>query len=174
MSDQFLGEIRIFSGAFAPTQWALCNGQLMPISQNTALFSLLGTTYGGNGINTFALPNLLQRVPLQPGQGPGLTERFLGEEGGEAQHALTMGEMPAHTHTLQAAAGNALSRAANGHMFATVNTPVPPFHPPGTSLGTMAPSTLPPAGGSVPHNNLQPYLTLTFIIALQGIYPPRP
>lgn len=173
MSDQFLGEIRMFSGNFAPTQWALCNGQLLPISQNTALFSLLGTTYGGNGVSNFALPNLQQRVPLQPGQGPGLSLRDLGEAGGQGQVTLIANEMPAHSHTLLAAAGAAVSRAANGRMFATVNAPTPPFHPASATLGTMAPGTLATAGGGQPHNNLQPYLTLTFIIALQGVFPPR-
>ncbi|HEU4375196.1 MAG TPA: tail fiber protein [Telluria sp.] len=173
MSDQFLGEIRMFGGNFAPAQWAFCAGQLLPISQNTALFSLLGTTYGGNGVNNFGLPDLRRRVPLQPRQGPGLTERYLGEMAGEEQVTLIQGEMPQHTHTLQAAAGSAVSRAANGHMFSTVNTPTPPFHPASSNVGSMAPATLSPAGGGGPHNNLQPYLTLTFIIALQGIFPPR-
>ncbi|MDB5934626.1 MAG: Tail Collar domain protein [Massilia sp.] len=173
MSDQFLGEIRMFGGTFPPLQWALCNGQLLPISQNTALFSVLGTTYGGDGRVTFALPNLLRRVPLHPGQGPGLTLRQWGELEGEEQVTLNQVEMPMHTHALQAAAGAAVSRAANAHMFATVNTPTPPFHPASAALGTMAPGTLAPAGGNQPHNNLQPYLTLTFIIALQGIYPSR-
>lgn len=173
MSDQFIGEIRIFGGNFAPQNWALCNGQTMPIAQNTALFSLLGTMYGGDGRTTFALPNLIRRAPLQQGQGPGLSHRDQGESGGEEQVTLLQNQMPAHTHRLQAAGGAAVSRAANGRLFAAVNTPVPPFHPPGSALGLMAPNTLAQAGGSQPHNNLQPYLTLTFIIALQGIFPQR-
>jgi microcystin-dependent protein len=174
MSDQFIGEIRMFGGNFPPQYWALCNGQLMPIMQNTALFSLLGTTYGGNGVTTFALPNLIRRVPLQPGQGAGLSPRVLGEFGGQENVTLTLDELPAHRHSLRAAAGAAISRAANGRLFAAVNTPIPPFHPQGAAVGAMAPGTLSPQGGSQPHNNMQPNLAITFIIALQGIFPQRP
>jgi microcystin-dependent protein len=171
MSDPYIGEIRIFAGNFAPNGWAMCNGQLMPISQNTALFSLLGTYYGGNGQNNFALPNLTRRVPLHQGQGPGLRQRFIGESAGVAAHQLTDSEMPAHTHQLRAAAGAASSRAANAHLFASVSAPVPPYH--GAVGLRSGQGMLQVSGGSQPHNNLQPYLTLNFIIALQGIYPPR-
>lgn len=172
MSEAYVGEIRIFAGTFAPTGWALCNGQILAISQNTALFSLLGTTYGGNGTTTFALPNLQGRAPMHWGTGPGLTPRSLGEVGGAATVTLLSTQMPAHTHTMNAAidpgesdnpANLALARGSN-------ITPYAPAPTPGT---TLSPSTLSVQGGSQPHNNMQPYLTMNFIIALQGIYPPR-
>lgn len=172
MSDPFVAEIRIFAGNFPPTGWAFCDGQLLPIAQNTALFSLLGTTYGGNGQTTFALPDLRTRAPLQPGQGPGLSERLLGESGGEASHALLPGEMPAHSHSLQASGSVAATTVANGNMLATVNAPNPPYHEP-SALADMGPGVLTTAGGGAPHQNMQPYLTLSFIIATQGIFPPR-
>jgi microcystin-dependent protein len=172
MSDPYVAEIRIFAGNFPPLGWAFCNGQLMPISQNTALFSLLGTTYGGNGQTNFALPDLRMRAPVHPGQGPGLSERLLGETGGEATHTLLASEMPAHSHALQASSGAATTTIANGNMLATVNAPNPPYHEP-TMMADMGPGELSPAGGSAPHQNMQPYLALSFIIALQGIFPPR-
>lgn len=172
MSDQFVAEIRIFAGNFPPSGWAFCDGQLMPISQNTALFSLLGTTYGGNGVSNFALPNLNQRAPLHAGAGVGLTPRELGETGGAATHALVASEMPGHTHGLQASAAVATTTAANGNMLATVNAPNPPYHDP-TMLAPMGPGVLGSNGSGAPHENRQPYLTLSFIIALQGIFPPR-
>jgi microcystin-dependent protein len=171
MSDPYIGEIRIFAGNFAPNGWAMCNGQLIPISQNTALFSLLGTSYGGNGLSNFALPNLIRQVPLHQGQGPGLTYYVVGQSAGVAAHQLTDAEMPAHTHQLQAAAGAATSKAANGALFASVTAPTPPYH--GAVGLKSGQGMLQASGGSQPHNNLQPYLTLKFIIALQGIYPPR-
>ncbi len=173
MSDPFVAEIRIFAGNFAPTGWALCNGQLLPISQNTALFSLLGTMYGGDGKSTFALPDLQGRAPMFWGQGPGLSLRFQGEEGGSSTVTLLQSEMPAHTHNLQGttslASGrvptdNPLARSRNGLAYqSNVNT----------GVVQMAPEVVGVAGNSVPHNNMQPYLGLTFIIALQGIFPPR-
>jgi microcystin-dependent protein len=173
MSDPFVAEIRIFAGNFAPRGWALCNGQLLPISQNTALFSLLGTTYGGDGKSTFALPNLQGSAPIAPGQGPGLSLRDLGESGGEETVTLLNSEMPAHTHALQASSigaddndpspNNVLTVALGGAMYNSVTTPTV----------QMNLNALPPAGGSLPHNNMQPYLALTFIIALQGIFPAR-
>lgn len=172
MSDPFVAEIRIFAGNFPPVGWAFCNGQILPISQNTALFSLLGTNYGGDGKSTFQLPDLRMRVPLQPGQGPGLSERLLGESGGEATHALLASEMPAHSHAMQGSSSVASTTVANGGMLATVNAPNPPYHEP-NMMADMGPGALSPAGGSAPHQNMQPYLTLTFIIALQGIFPPR-
>ncbi|MXV20148.1 phage tail protein [Deinococcus xianganensis] len=170
MSEPFVGEIRIFAGNFAPTGWALCNGQILPISQNTALFSLLGTTYGGDGRTTFGLPNLQGRAPMHWGNGPGLTPRNLGESGGAPTATLLTSQMPAHTHTMNAAidpaesdnpANLALARGSN----------ISPYAP--TPNTTLNPSTLSGQGGNQPHNNMQPYLTMNFIIALQGIYPPR-
>ena len=171
--DPFIAEIRIFAGNFAPTGWAICDGQLLPISQNTALFSLLGTTYGGNGVTTFALPDLRGRVPMHPGQGPGLSDRLLGENTGVDSVTLISGEIPSHTHALRTLSdpgdladptGRSLARSASGNVYQQNST---------SNLVAMSPNALAIAGSSQPHNNLQPYLTLTFIIALQGIYPPR-
>ena len=171
MTDQFVGEIRIFGGNFAPTGWAFCNGQLLPISQNTALFSLLGTQYGGNGTSNFALPNLQGSAPIHPGQGPGLSLYDLGQSGGSETVTLLQSEMPAHSHAFRGnntlgdipvPGGNALARHANSYQQNTTQ-----------NLVLMNPAALPPAGGSLPHNNMQPYLTLNFNIALQGVYPPR-
>jgi microcystin-dependent protein len=176
MSDQFVAEIRIFPFNFPPTGWAFCDGQLMPISQNTALFSLLGTVYGGDGKSTFALPNMQGNAPMQPGQGQGLSLRDLGEMSGVESITLLQSEMPLHTHSLRAAefAGDksvpdptvCLTEAAGGNIYVNSN-PAPP-------LALMAPQAAPPAGGGLPHNNMQPYLTLNFCIALQGIFPQRP
>jgi microcystin-dependent protein len=172
--DPFVAEIRIFPFNFAPTGWAFCDGQLMPISMNTALFSLLGTTYGGDGKSTFALPNLQGNAPMHPGQGPGLSLHDLGETGGSDTVTLLESEMPAHSHTLQAqttpaslqvgAPDRSLARSTGG--FAYKQSPF-------TNLVSMAPAALSPSGGDLPHNNLMPYLTLNFCIALQGVYPPR-
>ena len=173
MSDPFVAEIRMFAGNFAPSGWATCDGQLMPISQNTALFSLLGTTYGGNGQTTFALPNLQGSAPLQPGQGPGLSPRDLGETGGEPTVTLLESEMPAHSHGVRAATSGNLPGPGNNVWASGLKG-----HP-----GTYAPAKGPAAqlnlnavsvtGGNLPHNNMPPYLCLTFIIALQGVFPPR-
>jgi microcystin-dependent protein len=174
MSDKFVAEVRIFTGNFAPTGWALCNGQLMPISQNTALFSLLGTTYGGDGKSTFALPNLQGSAPLQQGQGPGLSLRVEGEIGGEQTVTLLQTEMPAHAHTIQAAAGTGLADPTNNVWasgakgFGSIYSPSVP-----ASNVQMSPFATSVAGGNLPHNNMMPYLGLTFIIALQGIFPAR-
>jgi len=174
MSNPFVAEIRIFAGNFAPTGWALCNGQLMPISQNTALFSLLGTTYGGDGKSNFALPNLQGSAPLQAGQGPGLSLRDLGETGGEQDVTLLNTEMPAHTHSAQGASpggqprpgGNtwASGQRGFGNLYAPTSASNVPMNPFAMSI----------AGGNLPHNNMPPYLALTFIIALQGVFPARP
>jgi len=172
MSDPFVAEIRIFPFNFAPRGWAFCNGQLMAISQNTALFSLLGVTYGGDGRTTFALPHLQGSVPIQPGQGPGLSNYDLGETGGSETVTLLTSEMPAHSHALQASIGLAAGRdPTNAAMARSRGANA---YGPATSLVTMSPQALAVAGGSQPHNNLQPYLTLNFCIALQGIYPSRP
>lgn len=171
MSEPFVAEIRIFAGNFAPRGWAFCNGQLLPVSQNTALFSLIGTTYGGDGRTTTALPNLQGRAPMHPGRGPGLTDRRLGQRGGVEMVTLSEAQMPNHTHTLRAsdeigedrpAVGRALARSTGGNMYHTSANLVP-----------MASQALPDAGGSQAHNNMQPYLTMNFIIALVGLYPSR-
>lgn len=176
MTDPFLAEIRIFTGNFAPNGWALCNGQLMSISQNTALFSLLGTTYGGDGKSSFGLPNLTGSAPMQQGQGPGLSQRFLGEAAGEQTVTLLSNEMPMHTHLPNAYAGNAGSGdAANGiwgeAVFSKVGVALYSTAPPNV---LMNPQAIGITGGNQPHNNMPPYLCLNFIIALQGIFPQRP
>lgn len=179
MTEPFIGSIVMFAGNFAPRGWALCNGQLLSISQNTALFSILGTTYGGNGQTTFALPDLRGRVPLQAGQGPGLSSYNLGQQGGNETVTLTTPQMPTHNHSVLAnnadantntATGNALANSngsfsgdsvtVNSYTNASPNTPLSPL-----SIGT--------AGGSQPHENRPPYLGINFIIATEGIYPSR-
>ncbi|HEY6968149.1 MAG TPA: tail fiber protein [Candidatus Angelobacter sp.] len=175
MSNPFLAEIRIFTGGFAPKGWALCDGQLMSISQNTALFSLLGTTYGGNGTSNFALPNLQGCAPMQAGQGPGLSLRDLGETAGEQTVTLLQTEMPAHVHGAVAATGSDQGAPPNnawasGTKFTGVNV-YAPSDPQNNQQ--MNPFALSIAGGSLPHNNMTPFLGLTFIIALQGVFPAR-
>jgi microcystin-dependent protein len=176
MSDPFVAEIRIFGFNFAPTGWALCNGQLMPISQNTALFSLLGTFYGGDGKSNFALPNLQGCAPLQQGQGAGLSLYDQGETGGETSVTLLTSEMPYHTHVpgCFAGAGNLTSPVGNVWASAKVGRQAENRYSasPGSSP-TMAPQALAPVGSGLPHNNMPPYLVLNFCIALQGIYPAR-
>jgi microcystin-dependent protein len=170
MADPFVAEIRIFPFNFAPKGWAFCDGQLLPLSQNTALFSLLGTVYGGNGKSNFALPDLQGRAPMHPGQGPGLSLHDLGETGGSETVTLLESEMPAHSHALRAVEDD-------GAFF----TPVSMFLAAGNSMYfngnpnvMMAPEALAPAGGDQPHNNMMPYLTFNFCIALQGVFPARP
>jgi microcystin-dependent protein len=172
MADPFVAEIRIFPFNFAPKGWAWCNGQILPISQNTALFSLLGTTYGGDGRSTFALPDLQGRAPMHPGQGPGLSLHDLGETGGSERVTLLASEIPAHTHTVSGSNGPAiLQTPSTDSVLGRANNNVY-LDTPGNLVG-MAPEALAPAGGSQPHNNMQPYLTLYFNIALQGVFPPR-
>ncbi len=172
MSDPFLAEVRIFSGNFPPVGWAFCNGQILPLSQNTALFSLLGTTYGGDGRSTFGLPDLMGRAPMHPGQGPGLSDHVLGEMGGSSAETLILAELPSHTHKMKynnTVAGDSNSPA--GKLLAKSIVPVASVFsssPPAIAIGSST-----AAGGSQPHNNMQPYLGLSYIIALQGIYPPR-
>jgi len=176
MADPFVAEIRIFPFNFAPRGWAFCDGQLLPLSQNTALFSLLGTTYGGNGKSNFALPDLQGSVPMHPGQGPGLSLHDLGELGGSETVTLLQSEMPAHAH----AVGRA--RSENGDSITPVASvwaqsaagrgSAALYHEP-AATGTVNPNSLFLAGSSFPHNNMQPYLTLSFCIALQGVFPPR-
>lgn len=175
MADQFISEIRIFAGNFAPTGWAFCNGQILPISQNTALFSLLGTFYGGDGRSTFALPNLQGSTPIGAGQGPGLSLRDLGEIGGEQTVTLLDSEMPAHSHTTQASTAGGVNSPAGAAWGESKlgKTPLNVYAASGANNVTMSPQALSIAGGSQPHNNMPPYLCLTFIIALQGIFPAR-
>lgn len=167
MSEPFVAEIRIFAGNFAPSGWAMCNGQLLPISQNTALFSLLGTTYGGNGTSTFGLPNLQGRVPVDQGAGAGLTFRNLGDTGGAETVTLQTPELPAHSDAPLATEATATAGAPSpgvGLAKASAN-----IYGPARDLQHLGVG----AGGGQPHNNLQPYLALNFIIALQGVFPPR-
>jgi microcystin-dependent protein len=165
----------MFPFNFAPKGWAFCDGQLLPLSQNTALFSLVGTFYGGDGKSTFALPNLQGSSPMQSGQGQGLSDRFLGEQSGTESVTLLVSEIPIHTHSILAVGSlanlnapgptRALARSSGGTIYQPVTN---------QALVTMAPQSLSPAGGSLPHNNMQPYLTVNFCIALQGIFPARP
>ena len=172
MADPFVAEIRIFPFNFAPKGWAWCNGQLMPLSQNTALFSLLGTTYGGDGKSTFALPDLEGRAPMHPGQGPGLSLHDLGETGGSETVTLLESEIPAHSHGFGCFNSDGNSQGPEGTGFAG-GIGVAFYATPVGALVPLAPETLTPAGGDQPHNNLQPYLTFYFNIALQGVFPPR-
>ena len=170
--DPFVAEIRIFPFNFAPKGWAFCDGQILPISQNTALFSLLGTTYGGDGKSTFALPDMQGNAPMHPGQGPGLSLHDLGEVGGSETVTLLESEIPSHTHQMHAdnqdpadtnvvSPAAALAKSTGGALYQPA------------SNATMSGNALAPAGGDQPHNNMQPYLTLNFCIALQGVFPPR-
>jgi len=175
MADPFVAEIRIFPFDFAPKGWAFCDGQLLPISQNTALFSLVGTTYGGDGKSTFALPNLGGRAPMHPGQGPAQSPHQLGEGGGSETVALAASEVPTHSHALMAQSSAASTRTPTGNVLAhpARGLPYAPLTPGGGNVVAMASQALAPAGTQVPHNNMMPYLTLRFCIALQGVYPPR-
>jgi len=173
MSNPFVAEIRIFAGNFAPRGWATCDGQILPISQNTALFSLLGTTYGGDGRTTFALPNLQGSAPMHAGQGPGLSQRFLGEQAGEQTVTLLTSEMPSHNHTAQATSGSNQDSPAGNAWSSIGTTRTPPALYAPTQNAQMSPQALALTGGNLPHNNMPPYLCLTFIIALQGVFPPR-
>ena len=176
MSDQFVAEIRIVGFNFPPKGWAFCNGQLMPISQNTAVFSLLGTFYGGDGRSTFALPNLQGLAAINQGSGPGLTPRNIGETGGEAQVTLLQSEIPQHTHTVSASsAGGDVNNPAANTVWAKAHMGKTPFNMYSSTGGgpNMSGQAFATAGSSLPHNNLAPFLTLNFVIALQGIFPAR-
>jgi microcystin-dependent protein len=171
--DPFVAEIRIFPFNFAPKGWAFCDGQILPLSQNTALFSLLGTTYGGDGKSNFALPNMQGNAPMHPGQGPGLSLHDLGETGGSDTVSLLESEIPSHSHNMMCssqdgtddhAATNYLAQGIGVGMYIAAGTP---------TVVNMNDNMVAPAGGDQPHNNMQPYLTLNFCIALQGVYPPR-
>jgi microcystin-dependent protein len=171
MSEPFIAEIRIFAGNFAPRGWAFCNGQLLPVSQNTALFSLIGTIYGGDGRTTLALPDLQGRAPMHPGRGPGLTSRRIGESGGTELETLAETQMPNHNHAMAASpnpaespdpTGNALGRSVGGNTYGPV-----------TNLLSLADAAASPNGGNQAHNNMQPFLAINYIIALVGLYPSR-
>ncbi len=172
MADPFVAEIRIFPFNFAPKGWAWCDGQLLPLSQNTALFSLLGTTYGGNGKSNFALPNLQGRAPMHPGQGPGLSLHDLGETGGSETVSLLESEIPAHSHGTSVSAADGTDQSPVGVKLATGMGGISQYAVPG-ALTQLSLNSLTPAGGDQPHNNMQPYLTFYFCIALQGVFPPR-
>jgi microcystin-dependent protein len=171
MADPFLAEIRVFPYNFVPRGWSACNGQVLPISQNTALFSLLGTTYGGDGRSTFALPDLRGRFPMGTGQGPGLSDRFLGEATGSATVTLTTAQLPSHRHALLATSA-ANTTNPSGAALANVATNGPAYRGPGVLVSSA--SSLAPTGGNQPHENRQPALNLIFCIATQGIFPSRP
>lgn len=178
--DPYIGEIRMVGFNFAPVGWALCNGQILPISQYTALFSLLGTSFGGNGTTNFALPNLQSRVPINQGQGAGLTAYVLGESGGTENVTLISNQMPLHNHTIGVSnlAGSASDPTNNILAQCNTGTPrqpnlnVPNFVPP-PATGSLAQTAVSMAGGNLPHPNIQPYLCVNFIIALNGIFPSR-
>ena len=171
MADPFVAEIRIFPFNFAPTGWAFCDGQLLPISQNTALFSLVGTMYGGDGKSTFGLPDLRDRVPIHQGQGQGLSLYDQGQEGGTDSITLLESEIPAHSHTGMADTGDPADTTTPGPTVSFAQASASIYQPAAdTNLAFQA---LAPSGGGLPHNNLMPYLTLTFCIALQGVFPPR-
>ena len=172
MSEPFIAEIRIFAGNFAPRGWAFCNGQLLPISQNTALFSLIGTTYGGDGRTTTALPNLEGRAPMHPGRGPGLTAKRLGERGGVETVTLTEAQMANHNHTVMASGEDADDDDPINHVTATT-VGVRLYNQATNTLVDFASQALVSAGGSQAHNNMQPYMAINYIIALVGLYPSR-
>jgi microcystin-dependent protein len=172
MSEPFVGEIRMFAGNFAPRGWALCDGQLLAISQNDALFSLLGTIYGGDGRTTFGLPDLRGRIPVHTGSGPGLSPRQIGAKAGTETETLTIAQLPAHSHAAKAQATPGDSgNPKNRHWAATSNTPAAYSNDPANS--DMAAAMLSPVGGNQAHSNMMPYLCVNFIIALFGVYPSR-
>ena len=182
MSEPFIGQIMLFAGNFAPRGWAFCNGQLLSIAQNTALFSILGTTYGGNGQTTFALPDLRGRVPISPGQGPGLPNYTLGQMSGETNHTLIITEMPAHNHAAQVTTraydegfgGGGDGSVPTNRYWSSVASGAPYNSTTNTTMNAGAvQAVIGVAGGSQPHNNMQPYTAINYIIALEGIYPSR-
>ena len=175
MADPFIAEIRVVGFNFPPTGWAQCNGQLLPISQNTALFALLGTTYGGDGKSTFALPNIQGGVVVHPGQGQGLSEYFEGQQGGAQTLTLLQSEMPVHSHAARATIDDGQFQAPAPDRALAVSNPGFAYQSnTSQNLTQMNEQALGISGASLPHNNLQPYLVLNFVIALQGIFPQRP
>lgn len=173
MADPFVAEIRIFPFNFAPRGWAFCNGQILPISQNTALFSLLGTTYGGNGQSTFALPDLQGSAVIHPGQGPGLSLYDLGQQSGSDNITLLESEMPAHNHFVQAFPNPGNVNLADPTLSLARSKGGSAYKAPPQTVVQMAFQAITITGGSLPHNNMMPYLTLSYCIALQGVFPPR-
>ncbi len=173
MSNPYVGEIRVVGFNFAPFGWALCNGQILAISQNTALFSLLGTFYGGDGKSTFALPNLQGLAPMHQGSGVSLTPRNIGETGGETAVTLLSTQIPSHTHVAQSAVASTSSAPAPNTIFGGGGRGKEPAYAPAGTPAAMSAQAVGTAGGNGPHNNMPPYVTLNFIIALQGVYPPR-
>jgi microcystin-dependent protein len=181
MSSPFVAEIRMFGFTFAPTGWAQCNGQLLPLSQNTALFSLLGTFYGGDGKSTFALPNLQGSAANHQGQGNGLSEYFLGQQGGTEAVTLLNTEMPAHNHSLSVTTGAGTTNSSTGNQLGKGSSGNPvsgitqaKMYSTAAPAQQMAFQGMAVAGGNLPHNNMMPYLTISFCIALQGVFPARP
>lgn len=177
MSDQFVGEIRIFPFDFTPPGWAWCNGQILSVAQNTTLFSIIPFTYGGNGVTTFALPDLRGRAPMQPGQGTGfLSNRVLGEKDGESAVTLQKPQLPGHTHTVYASQSPPTTQSPEGAVWSATATGRSPAYGPvagNPPIVSMHEDALSIAGGGQPHNNMQPYMTLNFCIAMEGIYPDR-
>jgi microcystin-dependent protein len=172
MADPFIGEIRMFGGNFAPLGWAFCNGQILAISQYDALFALIGTTYGGDGQTTFALPDLRGRIPIHAGTGPGLSPRTLGESSGMETVTLSVNQLPAHDHQFVGTTSAASAASPASALLATP-TSVDLYRPATIPAANMAPGAIGPAGGSQPHDNIQPYQCISFIIALEGIFPPQ-
>ncbi len=176
MAEPYLGEIHMFAGTFAPRGYALCNGQLVPVSQNAALFSLLGTQFGGDGRSTFALPNLQGNVPLSQGQPPGGNSYAVGQVGGEASHTLSIQELPYHTHNFNADTVNATVTDASGNLLGKLSGRQSTYYAPANpaNLAPMASNAVGAGGGSQPHPNQQPFLVVNFCIAMQGAFPLRP
>lgn len=170
MSTPYIGEIRMFGGNFAPQGWAFCDGSLLPISENDALFTLIGTTYGGDGQTTFALPDLRGRLPVHMGQGGGLSSRIIGETGGTESVTLTMTQIPAHTHALLGSSSLASELSPAGTVIASP-TNIDLYRPGSAPVSALAANAISPAGGSQPHDNIQPFLCISFIISLFGIFP---
>jgi microcystin-dependent protein len=174
MAEPFVGQIITTGFNFAPRGYATCDGQILSIAQNTALFSLLGTTFGGNGQTTFALPDLRGRVPIHQGQGPGLTNRTMGEQAGEENHTLISTEMPMHNHLFMTNnVSGALGTPSGNFLSASSDAAVVSLYRPTADGSTLNPQSIGLAGGSQPHNNMQPYLVISFSIAMEGIFPSR-
>lgn len=172
MSDPFIGEIRMFAGSFAPAGWAMCGGQLMPISQNDALFTLIGTTYGGDGQETFGLPNLQSRVPIHAGQGPGISQNYqLGESGGVESVTLSAQQIPVHNHAVLVRGANTGTQTQPQNAFLSTLPTGKLYVSPSAPFVNLAPGAFSIVGGSQPHENMQPYLAITYIISLFGIFP---
>lgn len=176
MATPFIGEIRMFAGVFAPVDWAFCNGQIISVSENPQLFSLIGTSYGGDGRTTFALPDMRGRIPLSFGQGPGLSHYFIGQRSGQETVALTEDNLPAHTHLMSASTENATQQQPDGMVLAKPSDVLYESSDeidPTQNIGNMNQHMIDYEGGSQPHENIQPYLCLNFIISLKGVYPSR-